>query len=292
MLPIGWCPLTVQLRLSDRIRATDCEEQGDFDYAIRRPRMHMEVCSVGQAYAKAMQERLRGPGIIINVKMFDVYFQIITGDRQIVIPSNKQRLSKVWALLHDENGGSRGNVNAFRSSVTGREICFPNLAAQGAQALASYQFQVGTEVSEAVTLEQSGAAGLAPGRDNPNTGQAYLEAYLRSIGAINGKEADVEFWGRNLDHKCNEYEGGDLLETFLSKYFVCCYDGEKLLGSQIETGTDTEAGKDIILDLRFAGGNVFAGGINGNAGIGCRLMTLIEYHAQLVIKENSVDLSY
>ena len=82
------------------------------------------------------------------------------------------------------------------------------------------------------------------------------------------------------------------METFLSKYFVCCYDGEKLLGSQIETGTDTEAGKDIILDLRFGQGNVFAGDVNGRVGIGCRLMTLIEYHAQLVIKENSVDLSY
>ena len=38
-----------------------------------------------------MFQRLRGPGITLNVKMFDTFFQIIQHDKQIVIPSNKQR---------------------------------------------------------------------------------------------------------------------------------------------------------------------------------------------------------
>ena len=69
---------------------------------------------------------------------------------------------------------------------------------------------------------------------------------------------------------------------------MACYDGEKLLGSQIETGVDTESGKDIILDLRF-GANVTAPGGAANM---CRLMALIQYHAQIIIKENTVELSY
>ena len=291
MLPIGWMPLTIQLRLSDRLRATDSSQNAAndaaglsaFNYVIRRPRMHMVVCSVGQAYASAMQQRLRGPGITINVKMFDVYFQIINGDRQIVIPSNKQRLSKVWAFLHDEGSINAGNRNAFRSSVTGRDCNVTALGGNSATCLTSYQFQVGTEVSEAVTLEDPGQT-LVAALNNPNTGQAFLEAYLRAIGAVNGKASDVEFWGKNLDPRCNLFEGGDLLQTFLSKYFVACYDGEKLLGSQIETGVDTESGKDIILDLRF-------GGVGPGAG-GSRMMALVQYHAQLIIKENSVELSY
>ena len=76
---------------------------------------------------------------------------------------------------------------------------------------------------------------------------------------------------------------GDLLQTFLHKYFVAVYDGEKFLGSAIESGVDTEAGKDIVCDLRWSG---------GSARRNVRVMALIQYHAQMVIKENSVEMSY
>jgi hypothetical protein len=163
-----------------------------------------------------------------------------------------------------------------------------NLVSVGDHCLQSYQFQVGTEVSEAITLEDT-THGLNPAVANPNSGMAFLEAYLKSLGAVNGQEQEVEFWGKDLDPlKCNDCEGGDLLQTFLSKYFVACYDGEKLLGSNIETGVDTESGKDIIVDLRFRGGHP---GVAA-AGTAVRAMALIEYHAQIIIKENSVELSF
>lgn len=280
MLPIGFMPLTIQLRLSDPKRATDSGIGGDFNYEIKRPRLHMNVCSVGQAYASAMQQRLRGPGITLNCKMFDTYFQIIKNDKQIVIPSNKQRLSKVWVFFHKNKDDTNQGLNAFRSSVTG-DHCYQGVtAANGNFALRSYQFQVGTEVSEAVTLEDS-TKDLTG--NSVNTGLAYLEAYLRAIGAVNGHEQDTEFWGRDLDPiKCNAWEGGDLLQTFLSKYFCCVYDGEKLLGSQVETGVDTESGKDIVVDLRWA----------SSIGRDTRVMVLIQYHAQVIMKENDVQLSY
>ena len=110
----------------------------------------------------------------------------------------------------------------------------------------------------------------------------YLEAYLKSIGAVNGHEQDVEYWGRTIDPRCKDYTGGDLLQTFLSKYFVAVYDGEKFLGSKVESGVDTEAGKDIVCDLRFAEA----------AAEEIRAMVLINYHAQFTIRENQVDLSY
>ena len=117
MLPIMSMPLTIQLRLSDPSRCCDKQQGADnFDYEIRRPRMRMQVCSVGQAYASAMTQRLRGPGITLNCKMFDTYFQIINEDRQIVIPSNKQRLSKVYVMLHNEASTNARNQDAFRSS--------------------------------------------------------------------------------------------------------------------------------------------------------------------------------
>ena len=113
---------------------------------------------------------------------------------------------------------------------------------------------------------------------------AFLEKYLRSIGAVNGHEQDTEFWGRNIDPlRCNDHEGGDLLQTFLAKYFVAVYDGEKILGSNIETGVDTESGKDIVIDLRFG---------KGVPQTKCRVQALIQYHAQIVIKENDVSISY
>jgi hypothetical protein len=100
---------------------------------------------------------------------------------------------------------------------------------------------------------------------------------------VNGHEQDMEFWGRQIDTNCNAWEGGDLLQTFLAKYFVAVYDGEKFLGSAVESGVDTESGKDIVCDLRFGGGKPAAD---------IRAMALIQYHAQFTIKENSVDLSY
>ena len=310
MLPIGWMPLTIQLRLSDRARATDSSAVGNFDYEISRPRMHMNVCTVGQAYASAMQQRLRGPGITLNVKMFDTFFQIIQGDRQIVIPSNKQRLSKVWVMFHPNANAGSHSLSAYRSSVSGTN-CFRGLegtnprvqataSQEGRHCLQSYQFQVGTEVSEAVTLENM-SGNLQKEDGNINTGIKFLEAYLRAIGAVNGEASDVEFWGKQLDPlKCNKWDGGDLLQTFLSKYFCCVYDGEKLLGSQIETGVDTESGKDIVIDLRWSASDALAAvAAAGNlpllpavAARSTRVMALIQYHAQIVIKENSVDLSF
>ena len=290
MLPIGWMPLTIQLRLSDKARATDSlgtKAGRNFDYEITRPRLHMNVCSVGQAYASALSQRLRGPGLTLNCKMFDTFFQIISTDKQIVIPSNKQRLSKVYVMFHEGKADTNQSKNAYRSSVTGGPL-YQGLDGTCANCLQSYQFQVGTEVSEAVTLEKS-SGNLAPATKGVNTGLAYLEAYLRSIGAVNGHEQSTEFWGRTLDPlKCNDWEGGDLLETFLSKYFVAVYDGEKVLGSQIETGVDTESGKDIVVDLRWGGAHP-AGDAQNNQ---TRVMVLIQYHAQIIIKENDVQLSY
>ena len=285
MLPIGFMPLTIQLRLSDPSRATDNFStnlpSGPFNYEITRPRLHMNVCSVGQAYSSAMQQRLRGPGITLNCKMFDTFFQIINNDKQIVIPSNKQRLSKVWVFFHKNGADTDPAQSAFRSSVTGAH-CYRGIGANGQFALRSYQFQVGTEVSEVVGLEDS-TGDLVPDAANINTGMAYLEAYLRAIGAVNGHEQEKEFWGRDLDPlHCNDWEGGDLLQTFLSKYFVAVYDGEKLLGSNVETGVDTESGKDIVVDLRWA----------NSAVRDTRVMVLIQYHAQIVMKENDVQLSY
>ena len=293
MLPIMSMPLTIQLRLTDPVRATD-NSLNPFSYEIRRPRLYMNVCSVGQSYASAMQSRLRGPGITINAKLFDTYFQIINSDKQLVISSNKQRLSKVYVMFHAGNANTTATENAFTSSVTG-DHCHKGITADNAEfALSSYQFQIGAEVSEAITLEDS-TQGLRPFSGNstqcavanPNMGMAYLEAYLRSIGAVNGHEQDVEFWGRDLDPRCNKWCGGDLLETFLSRYFVCVYDGEKLLGSQIETGVDTESGKDIIVDLRWK-----KPPSENDGGKKVRAMVLVQYHAQMIIKENSVDLSY
>ena len=148
--------------------------------------------------------------------------------------------------------------------------------------------------SEAVSLNNPEGLGKAT---SVNTGMAYLEAYLRAIGAVNGHEQATEFWGRNLSpNLCNEWEGGELLQTFLSKYFCCVYDGEKLLGSQIETGVDTENGKDIVVDLRWNKSELRAAdvpnAVTAHAARNTRVMVLIQYHAQIVIKENGVDLSF
>jgi hypothetical protein len=108
---------------------------------------------------------------------------------------------------------------------------------------------VGAELSEAITTEdKTQVVGPAP-----NTGMAWLEAYLRAIGAVNGNQAGVEFWGKDLEYMAKDFCGRKLLDTFLCKYFCLCYDGEKLIGDpRIETGVSTMGNKDIVLDLRLA----------------------------------------
>ena len=126
----------------------------------------------------------------------------------------------------------------------------------------------------------------------PNTGMQFYEAYLRAVGAINGNEKNVEWWGKDVDERCKDFEGGKLLETFLSKYFCLVYDGEKLIGDEgIETGTSTMGGKDIVLDLRFdkalnAAGNALTQTANK------RVMFLIQYHSQLHVRDNEVVASF
>jgi len=111
---------------------------------------------------------------------------------------------------------------------------------------------------------------------------------------VNGNKAGVEFWGKELDMRCKPHCGGDLLETFLSKHFCLCYDGEKLLDEAgIETGVNTQGGKDIVLDLRF---DTDLTGAVGNARArttgGKRIMFLIEYHCQLHVRDNEVSRSF
>ena len=150
-------------------------------------------------------------------------------------------------------------------------------------------------MSESITTEnKSGKVG-----SGPNTGQAFLEQYLRAIGAVNGNKDKVEFWGKDLDMRCKDHCGGKLLDTFLCKYFCLCYDGEKLLGDpDIETGVDTGGGKDIVLDLRFDRGLKDIGEGDGEVvekarcTSGKRIMFLIEYHCQLHVRDNDVTRSF
>ena len=137
--------------------------------------------------------------------------------------------------------------------------------------------------------------------EGPNTGYQYLEAYLRSIGAVDDNLNTQEFWGKELCEMCKPHCGRDLLETFLCKHFCCVYNAERLLGEEdIEAGVDmTGGGKDIVLSLRFAGGpddGDLTKGVatNGpfNTPTGLRVMFLIKYHAQLNIKQGRVELSY
>ncbi len=156
----------------------------------------------------------------------------------------------------------------------------------------SAQFQVGAELSEAITTENKSTKIAAPG--SPNTGLAFLEQYLRCIGAVNGNAKNVEFWGKDLDSRCKDHCGGKLLDTFLCKYFCLCYDGEKLLGDpDIETGVDTSGAKDIVLDLRFSAALTENGGADDQCICPAkRVMFLIEYHSQLHIRDNDVSRSF
>ena len=62
----------------------------------------------------------------------------------------------------------------------------------------------------------------------------------------------MDYWGSELDERMKAHTGADLLETFLCKYFVMCWSGNKLLGEdRIETAADTSKGTDIVLDLRL-----------------------------------------
>ena len=67
--------------------------------------------------AAAFRQRMRGPGITLNYKAWDTFFQIITTSKQIVVPSNKQRLSKVWVLFLDEAAQNSATKDAFRSCI-------------------------------------------------------------------------------------------------------------------------------------------------------------------------------
>ena len=262
MLPVASFPLQIQLRLSSVARVS---MKGLNDYQIRRPRMNVQMLSVSQSYAAAMRAKLAGSGILINYTGYSTFFQIITGDKQIVVPSNKQRLSKVYAFLLEEDAQTNKDKDAFRSSCNGRgiggcQIGMPrDTPVQGGtvatywddqQGLVSYQFQCGAELSEAITTENQGEK-VGPA---PNTGQSFLEAYLRTIGAVNGGTKSTEHWGAELcaNHTCKAFDGGKLLDTFLCKRFVVCYDAEKLIGEGgIEAGTSTMGNKDIVLSLRF-----------------------------------------
>ncbi len=77
--------------------------------------------------------------------------------------------------------------------------------------LLSAQFQVGATLSEAVTTEEKSSK-IGAG---PNTGMAFFEEWLRSIGAVNGNAANVEWWGASVDERCKDFEGRKLLDTFL-----------------------------------------------------------------------------
>ena len=300
-------PLTIQLRLSDARR---CSNKGMTGYTISRPRMHCQMLSVSQATAAAFRQRMRGPGITLNYKAWDTFFQIVDNSRQIVVPSNKQRLSKVWVLFLNDAAQNDPTLDAFRSCIQGtgvggvglglprNRLAYPGANHDYARlwdncpGLLSAQFQVGAELSEAVTTENR--SGKVAAEDSPNTGQAFLEQYLRSIGAVNGNREKVEFWGKDLDMRCKDHCGRKLLDTFLCKYFCLCYDGEKLLGDpDIETGVDTQGGKDIVLDLRFDVGMENAAGVH--ALTQCRrkrIMFLIEYHCQLHVRDNDVTRSF
>ena len=107
-------PLTIQLRLSDAAR---CSHKGMTRFQITRPRLHCQMLSVSQATAAAFRQRMRGPGITLNYKAWDTFFQIINNDTQIVVPSNKQRLSKVWVLFLNNAAQTDRNLDAFRSCI-------------------------------------------------------------------------------------------------------------------------------------------------------------------------------
>ena len=60
---------------------------------------------------------MRGPGLTLNYKAWDTFFSIIDTDKQIVVPSNKQRLSKVWVLFLDEAAQNDNEKDAFRKRL-------------------------------------------------------------------------------------------------------------------------------------------------------------------------------
>ena len=65
---------------------------------------------------------MRGPGITLNYKAWDTFFQIVSNNKQIVVPSNKQRLSKVWVLFLDESAQNVATKDAFRSCIQGTGV--------------------------------------------------------------------------------------------------------------------------------------------------------------------------
>ena len=72
------------------------------NYQIKRPRMNVQLLSVSQSYAAAMRAKLAGSGILLNYSSYSTHFSIENSDCQIVVPSQKQRLKRVFAFLLDE----------------------------------------------------------------------------------------------------------------------------------------------------------------------------------------------
>ena len=97
-----------------------------------------------------MRQRLRGPGITLNYKSWDTFFQIVTTSKQIVVPSNKQRLSKVYVLLLDEEAQNDNKKDAFRSCAQGTGVGGVGLG------IADRAKIVGPSTQEALWDQQSG----------------------------------------------------------------------------------------------------------------------------------------
>ena len=279
--------------------------------------MNVQLLSVSQSYAAAMRAKLAGSGILLNYSGYATHFSIEKTDCQIVVPSNKQRLKRVFAFLLNEDAQTKGDKDAFRSSMSGTgeagvKLGQPRTAkVYGAQAaqnisnywegqnpLLTYQFQCGPDLAEAITTEdQSGC--VAASNASPNTGLAFLENYLRCIGASSTEGIQKkEHWGSELcaHSTCKKFEGGELLPTFLCKRFVMCYAADKLNDEEnIESGVDTQGPSDIVLSLRFKDGGIpeKAGALDNEVyRPAVRVMFLMEYAAQLRIKNNDVEVAY
>ena len=299
--------LQIQLRVSDPARASFSNMT---DFEIRRPRMNVQLLSVSQSYAAAIRAKLAGSGVLLNYSGYETFFSLERGDCQIVVPSNKRKLKRVFAFLLDESAQTDPIKDAFRSSICGTGVGGVKLGKDRAEpvvhgavpisdywdlqsSLLSYQFQCGPDLAEAVTTEQPGSiVGFGP-----NTGQAFLENYLRCIGASSSEGIKtIEHWGSELcaSHSCKKFEGGELLPTFLCKRFVMCYAADKLNGEDgIESGVDTQGPSDIVLSLRFNKELTTAtGDATARTAKGKRVMFLMEYAAQLRIKNNDVEVAY
>ena len=118
-LPIMAMNLQIQLRVSDPARASF---SGMTDFEIRRPRMNVQLLSVSQSYAAAIRAKLAGSGVLLNYSGYETFFSLERGDCQIVVPSNKRKLKRVFAFLLDESAQTDPIKDAFRSSICGTGV--------------------------------------------------------------------------------------------------------------------------------------------------------------------------